>query len=93
MSAAAFELPFYVGVGLRYWDFEYCDRGRCTYGGSAIGIRIPVGISFDFRNVPHDIFIQLVPVFDFVNGDYYDRYNDRAHFGVDLSAGLRFWFK
>lgn len=93
VSAPAFELPFYVGVGLRYWNFDYCDRGLCTYGGSAVGIRVPVGISFDFNRVPLDIFIQLVPVIDFVNGDYYDRYRDRAHFGIDLSAGVRYWFK
>ena len=93
VSASAFELPFYVGAGLRYWAFDYCDRGVCTYRGSAIGIRIPIGISFDFNRVPLDIFIQIVPVIDFVNGDYYDRYNDRSHFGVDLSAGIRYWFK
>lgn len=93
VSASAFELPLYIGAGLRYWDFDYCDRGICTYGGSAIGIRVPVGISFDFNNVPLDIFIQLVPVIDFINGDYYDRYRDRAHLGIDLSAGIRYWFK
>lgn len=93
VSADAFELPFYVGVGLRYWDFDYCDRGLCTYGGSAVGLRVPVGIAFDFNRMPLDIFIQLVPVIDFVNGDYYDRFRDRSHFGIDLSAGIRYWFK
>ncbi|MCX5747419.1 MAG: hypothetical protein NT062_33560 [Proteobacteria bacterium] len=93
VSADAFELPFYVGIGLRYWDFNYCDRNICTYGGSAVGLRVPIGIAFDFNRVPLDIFAQLVPVIDFVNGDYYARYNDRAHFGVDLSVGLRYWFK
>ena len=93
VSAPAFELPLYIGGGLRFWDFDYCDRDICTYGGSAIGIRIPVGIAFDFNNVPLDIFLQLVPVIDFVRGDYYDRYRDRAHFGIDLSAGIRYWFK
>ncbi len=93
VSAAAFELPFYVGVGLRYWNFDYCDRGLCAYGGNAVGIRVPVGIAFDFNRTPLDIFIQLVPVLDFVNGDYYDRYRDRSHFGIDLSAGIRYWFK
>jgi hypothetical protein len=93
VSSSAFELPFYVGVGLRYWQFDFCDRGLCNYRGSAVGVRVPVGISFDFNNVPLDIFLQLVPVLDFVNGDYYDRYNDRAHFGIDLSVGLRYWFK
>ncbi len=93
VSADAFELPFYIGVGLRYWDFDYCDEGRCIYGGSAIGVRVPVGIAFDFNRTPLDIFIQLVPVLDFVDGDYYDRYRDRSHFGVDLSLGIRYWFK
>jgi hypothetical protein len=93
VSAQAFELPFYIGVGGRFWDFRYCYQRVCDYGGSALGVRVPVGISFDFNDVPLDIFIQLVPVLDFVNGDYYDRYRDRAHLGIDLSVGIRFWFK
>jgi hypothetical protein len=95
-SAEAFELPFYVGPGLRFWDFHYCYQGVCdpNYGGTAIGIRVPFGISFDFNNAPLDIFLQLVPVLDFVNGDYYSRYyHDRAHFGIDGTIGIRFWFK
>lgn len=93
VSADSFELPFYVGVGLRYWDFEYCDNRVCGFEGSAIGIRIPLGISFDFNNAPLDIAIQLVPVLDFVSDDYYDRYDDRTHFGVDFSIAIRYWFK
>ena len=93
VSASAFEMPFYIGGGLRYWDFDYCYQRVCGYGGSAIGIRVPFGIAFDFNNVPLDIFVQLVPVLDFLNGDYYDRYRDRSHFGVDMSVGIRFWFK
>ena len=93
VSAPAFELPFYVGVGLRYWDFHYCFMGLCNYGGSSVGIRVPLGIAFDFNNVPLDIFVQVVPVFDFVNGDYYNRYRDRTHLGADLSVGIRYWFK
>ncbi len=93
VSAPAFELPVYIGVGLRFWDFHYCVQRVCDYGGSAVGIRVPIGIAFDFNRVPLDIFIQLVPVLDFVNGDYFDRYRNREHFGIDLSAGLRFWFK
>ena len=92
-SNASFELPFYIGVGGRFWDFEYCDRNLCDYGGSAIGLRVPIGLSFDFNNAPLDIFLQVVPVFDFITGDYYDRFRDRSHFGADFSVGLRFWFK
>ena len=94
VSAQAFELPFYIGVGGRFWDFDYCrERDRvCGYGGSAFGIRIPLGISFDFNRVPLDIFFHLVPTFDFYRGDYYRYYNDRAHFGIDASVGVRYWF-
>ena len=92
-STSTFELPLYIGAGLRFWDFHYCDQRICDYGGTAIGLRLPVGIAFDFNNVPLDLFFQVVPVVDLVNGDYYNRYGDRAHLGVDLSLGLRFWFK
>ena len=94
VSADAFELPFYVGVGGRFWNFDYnCDRAgnNCDYNGSALGVRVPVGISFDFNNVPLDIYIQLVPTIDFFTGDYATRYH-RAYFGVDGNIGIRFWF-
>jgi hypothetical protein len=90
-STSAFELPLYVGVGLRYWDFEYCDRNFC-YDGSAVGIRVPIGISFDFNSAPLDIFIQFVPTLDFISDDYYRYRDDRTHLGVDVSAGFRYWF-
>ena len=89
-SQPAFELPFYIGVGGRFWDFDYgCDRnGRnCIYGGSAFGIRVPIGIALDFNNVPLDIFFQLVPTLDF-----YRNYNRRVYGGIDGSIGIRFWF-
>jgi hypothetical protein len=93
VSAAAFELPFFIGVGGRFWDFDYCRARVCGYGGSALGVRVPFGVSFDFNNVPIDIFIQLVPTLDFYRGDYYDYYDRRTHFGIDASVGFRYWFK
>jgi hypothetical protein len=92
-STQSFELPFYFGAGLRYWDFTYCDMNVCGFGGNAVGIRVPIGIAFDFNNVPLDVFIQLVPVLDFVGGNYYTRYGDRTHLGLDGSVGIRYWFK
>lgn len=92
VSASAFELPLYIGGGLRFWNFRYCAGRFCDNVGSAVGIRIPVGISFDFKNVPLDIFIQVVPVLDFVSDNYYYYYGNRAHFGVDGSVGIRYWF-
>lgn len=91
--ADAFELPFYIGGGIRYWDFDYYDNQNFRYRGSAVGIRVPLGIAFDFNRAPVDIFLQIVPVLDFLHGDYYDRYRDRSHLGIDASVGVRFWFK
>ena len=96
VSTPSLELPFYIGVGVRFWDFEYCDRvGNATLcdRGSAFGVRVPIGLSFDFNNTPLDIFVQLVPVIDLLTGDFYDRFDDRSHFGIDGSVGFRFWFK
>jgi len=91
-STPAFELPFYIGPGLRFWRFDYCVQNVCTYGGQAVGIRMPLGLAFDFNNAPIDIFLQVVPTLDFLSGDYYARYGDRVHFGIDGSVGIRFWF-
>lgn len=93
VSAQPFELPFFIGVGGRYWDFDYCVNRDCTYGGSALGVRIPLGVALDFNNIPLDIALNLVPTIDFVRGDYYDRYRDRTHFGIDVSFAIRYWFK
>src|SRR5215831_18324146 len=50
VSAAAFELPLYVGVGASLWHWDdYVYRGcpgACS--GNALGVRVPVGITFDF---------------------------------------------
>ncbi|HUQ06797.1 MAG TPA: hypothetical protein VM261_30045 [Kofleriaceae bacterium] len=91
-SNPSFELPFYVGVGLRYWEFDYCYMDLCTYDGATFGIRIPFGLAVDFNSAPLDLFFQLVPVIDFVDEDYYDRFGNRRHTGIDASLGLRFWF-
>ena len=93
VSADAFELPFFIGVGGRFWDFDYCDNRVCGYGGSAFGVRVPLGIAFDFNDVPLDIALNIVPVLDFISGDYYDRYDNRTHFGIDVSIAIRYWFK
>jgi len=85
-KAEAFYLPLYIGVGGRFWDTDYCDRANnCV---SIFGIRAPVGISFDFNNVPLDIFLQLVPTLDF-----YRNYGPHSVFlDIDFSFGVRFWF-
>lgn len=83
----AFQLPFYVGVGARLWDFDD-RRNNINDNGFAFGVRVPAGIAFDFNKVPLDIFVQLTFVVDvFFN---YDR--DRFGPHLEGSAGIRYWF-
>lgn len=86
VSAEAFELPLFVGVGGKLWDFE--DRRDRVYDdGLAFGVRVPIGVAFDFNEIPIDIFIQLVPSINFFS-DYRDRYG----FWFDFSVGVRYFF-
>jgi hypothetical protein len=88
VSAAEFELPLYIGIGGRFWDFE--DRGAPGNPDSAfaLGFRVPVGIAFDFNNVPLDIFVQVVPVFDI----FFNYGAHAAYLDIDASVGIRYWF-
>lgn len=77
---AAFELPLYFGLGVRVFDFDGA--------GTALGVRVPIGIAFDFNNVPLDIFVEgalVVDTFLDYDGDY-----NRADFNV--AVGFRYWF-
>lgn len=85
---ATFKLPFYVGVGGRFWNFRDCYRDNCGDRFSALGVRVPFGLAFDFNNVPLDIFVQITLVVDVFFGDYRDRFG--PHF--EGSIGIRYWF-
>jgi len=92
VHADAFELPLYIGVGLRFWSFDYsCDSQGVCLSGQLFGVRVPIGISFDFNNAPLDIFIQAVPTFDYYR-DYTYQGGRTFYLDVDYSAGIRFWF-
>jgi hypothetical protein len=83
-STEAFELPLFIGAGVRFWDFNYGPNN----GGDAIGIRVPFGLSFDFNTVPLDIFIAFVPVLDFIHD-----YTQNVAGDFDVSVGVRYWFE
>jgi len=87
----AFKLPFYFGVGGRFWSFDHY-RGRDLYDrSSAVGVRVPLGVAFDFNKIPLDAFVQLTFGLDVFVGDYADRYHSiGADFGA--SIGARYWF-
>ena len=85
VSTEAFELPLYIGIGARIWDF---NDNRVNDNGFAIGARVPFGITFDLNNVPLDIFFQAAFVLDvLVNYGPHALYPD-----LDASVGIRYWF-
>jgi len=90
VSAEPFELPLYFGIGGRLFTFdEDYDRDRYYDDVTALGVRVPLGIAFDFNNVPLDIFVEIALVVDFfIAGDY------RDDFGADLNGafGVRYYF-
>jgi hypothetical protein len=86
-SEPAFDMPFYVGGGVRVIQH---DLG----GGSTDfhwGVRIPAGILFDFNNVPIDVFLELALILEFRDGSQATK---ESSFGPDLSAsvGVRYYF-
>lgn len=86
-STPAFELPLYVGIGARFFDFD----DRDDFHGSAIGVRAPFGIAFDLNNTPLDIFFELALVLDFYAG--YDCNGcDNIDVDVNGALGFRYWF-
>jgi hypothetical protein len=88
VTAEAFELPFYIGVGGRFWSFDNRINNGTVNSASAFGVRVPIGVSFDFNNVPLDVFLQLVPVLDFYSG--YAAHS--VYLDIDASVGIRYWF-
>lgn len=83
----AFQLPFFVGVGARIWDFDDRRDRFDDNEGLALGVRVPVGIAFDFNKVPLDVWIQLTFVADVFLG-----YDDRFGPHLEGSIGIRYWF-
>ncbi len=83
----AFQLPFYVGIGARLWDFNDHSNRFADDNGFALGLRVPVGLAFDFNKVPLDVFVQVTFVADLFFG-----YRDNFGPHLEGSIGIRYWF-
>jgi hypothetical protein len=83
----AFNLPLHVGVGVRLLDH---DRGKNDNDDFHVGVRAPVGLTFDFTSVPLDVFLEVALILDFQSDDNHDG----DTFGLDLNAGVgvRYYF-
>jgi hypothetical protein len=67
------KLALYYGIG-----------GRVIFQNDPrVGARIPVGLDYQFSSAPIDIFVELVPILDFVPS---------TNFNLGGGIGVRFWF-
>jgi len=96
----AVEIPLYAGVGGRVLQHRFGSRDRCFNGrfnepcmdgDTHVGIRAPFGISFVFRRVPMDLFVELAVLVDVAHLDN-DFGHDHDHAGVSGVLGGRYYF-
>ena len=72
---ASFELPLYIGVG------GLLAAGRKHDAG--VGVRVPLGLAFEFRSVPLELSLEVAPGVLLVPG---------TGFNIDGGLGLRYYF-
>ena len=66
-------LPLYYGIG-----------GRVILSDDPLlGVRIPIGLNYQFATAPIDIFVEIVPILDLVPSTDFD---------IGGGLGVRFWF-
>lgn len=68
-------LPFYYGLGARL-KLEDHD--------SAVGLRVPVGVEYLFRNDPIDLFFEVVPILDVTPA---------TELGLNVAVGARYFLR
>jgi hypothetical protein len=79
----SFTLPFYVGPGIRVIDYR-SGRGD-DYG--ALGLRGVVGLLFDFKKVPLDVFAEVAIV-----GEHGLSAGHDFNLTLNAGAGVRYYF-
>lgn len=80
----AFVLPIYLGPGVRMIQY---DGGRGEDSHYAIGLRGVVGMLFDFKEVPLDVFLEVAGVIEY---DFLD--TEGFELALNLGAGVRYYF-
>jgi hypothetical protein len=77
----AFFLPLYLGVGGRFLNHE-----RHTDTATHLGVRAPLGILFDFKRIPLDIFLEVAVVVDII------RPSEDDIVDLNVGVGVRYYF-
>ena len=73
ISVDAGKLPIYYGIGARMGFGDEVD----------LGVRIPVGIAYEFPNDPFELFFEIVPVLNLYPGTDFD---------ANGGFGVRYYF-
>lgn len=81
-----FFLPLYVGAGVRLMSH---DRPNGLGSDVHFGLRAPVGIVFDLRKIPLDIFLEVALVIDLIQDD---SATDRQIVDLNTGLGARYYF-
>jgi hypothetical protein len=81
ISSSSGELPFYYGIGGR---LKFENNSDHSSSGTRLGVRVPVGLSYEFNNAPVDIFLEVVPVLDLT---------PETSLTINSGLGARFYFK
>jgi hypothetical protein len=72
-------LPLYIGVGgrIKLKNNEHNSDMR-------LGVRVPFGMSYQFNEVPVDVFLELVPIIDL---------NPTTSGSINGAIGVRYYFR
>jgi hypothetical protein len=87
VQEAAFNLPLHAGVGVRLLDH---DRGKDGDDDLHAGLRLPVGLTFDFKEVPLDVFLEVALILDFHGEHGID--DDQLGLDINAGVGVRYYF-
>lgn len=74
------KIPFYFGIGGR---LKFKGEEKSAKGNS-IGIRVPVGVAYEFSRAPFDVFLEIVPILD-ISPD--------TRFTFNSAIGVRYYIK
>lgn len=85
LSLGSGKTNLYYGIGGRILlrDDEKDDEGNNKSRDDKIGIRVPLGVSYDFASAPFDIFLEIVPILDLVPDSEFD---------INAGFGFRYYF-
>lgn len=79
-----FTMPVYGGVGARLVQYR---EGRDGDNYLSLGARAVVGMLFDFKNIPLDVFLEIAPVIEYGFAD-----DVGFELALDVGGGARYYF-